>query len=622
MPGFDSDQKLQLVWKATAARKADAQEAVQAYESKAHAGVMSAADDVILESDLILANPATSLAAAQALAAGVLSGVIFDASASASAIRLTPIPGIDNTYIALSVYGDFSTRIKNWIGPAFVPQTNGQTSSGYTVALFEGDPDVAGTPVGVTDDQSPDGSTAWEWDYDNGILYLSDTTSIVTDPYVNGFYYIGKKLESSSLPRVKQYTTVNATPVAIDTIPMPTDGVVLVHVAVVAKQQSLSTSAVYTRMARVTVVGGVPTIGTIQTVYTDEADTSWNVDIVNNGGLIQIEVTGAGGTTIDWVASTSTDPSLGVVTPITITSPVQPDWSLFGASGYNSQPPSTSTITMTVDARDTIVPGQPIRLFVNTALEFNDGSNRLSGFDNLTGLTESLLGRRGRLYYDVEDLGGSTYKVHIYTNPSMTTKIGETASYGSTGAKAVLPVSSSGLGGTITVDSLGAGTGIYTEHYRWMIVDDVTDVLMTLHGPPLTAAAGWILAMWTGLIHRIGQSEAFIQGTFADGASSTLIKTQGLTAFRWRGGNARLVEVGFWADTRTNSPVLKVHLNAVSAMTTGITLSAAQIWLESVVQIDPTNTLVARGTDLEVETTDGTAAGDSDLTVSTVWVLE
>lgn len=148
----------------------------------------------------LLDSPQATLASAQAFAATVPT-VVDDVTAPANAIRLTPIPGINNTYVALATYNDFSSeRLDNWIQPQFVPQSNGQPSLGYTVQLYDGDPNAGGTFLGPTQGQSGSGintTVGWIWDYGAGLLLLSEDYSIA-DPYVLGFRYIGSTAVDAS----------------------------------------------------------------------------------------------------------------------------------------------------------------------------------------------------------------------------------------------------------------------------------------------------------------------------------------------------------------------------------------------------------------------------------------
>ena len=173
----------------------DTDPVVQWYESINPFEFISAKDKVWTQSDTLRANPAANLAAAQANAAGALSGIIDDLSLAASAIRLTPFPSVNNGWIALATYNDFSSaRLDNWVQPAFVPQTNGLPSTGYAVRVYEGDPAGAGVEVLTTDGTTGTGqnkSVAWVFNYAGGLLLISDDFATITDPYITGFRYIG-----------------------------------------------------------------------------------------------------------------------------------------------------------------------------------------------------------------------------------------------------------------------------------------------------------------------------------------------------------------------------------------------------------------------------------------------
>lgn len=173
----------------------DADPVAQWYESVTPFGFVLDKSKVWLDTTLLKANPAANLATAQANCAGPLAGVVDDLSLAADAIRLTPLPSVNNTYVALQVYGDFTSPwLDNWLKPSFVPQTSGQPSFGYAVRLFNGDPAGAGVEVLTTDGTTGVGplkSVGWVFNYDNGLLLLSSDFS-VADPYILGFRYTGE----------------------------------------------------------------------------------------------------------------------------------------------------------------------------------------------------------------------------------------------------------------------------------------------------------------------------------------------------------------------------------------------------------------------------------------------
>ena len=170
-----------------------------------------AADKVWVESDTLRSYPAATVTVARALASGTLSSVVFDLSEVADAVKLTPVPGIDNTYVALKTPGDFSSGLQdNWVLPQMVPQSNGLPSTGYAIRLYDGDPNSGGTEILTSDGTTGTGqnkSVGWFWDYAGGLLLLAEdfAPTIGTDLYVNGFVYTGLTVED--LPTTASGTT-------------------------------------------------------------------------------------------------------------------------------------------------------------------------------------------------------------------------------------------------------------------------------------------------------------------------------------------------------------------------------------------------------------------------------
>ena len=130
--------------------------------------------------------------------------IIQDVSQPASAIRLTAVTGTnDFTWVAYATYNDTSSaRVDNWLQPQAIPQTTGLPSTGYSIALYDGDPNAGGTLITTTDGQTGSGLTAsvgWIWNYALGMLLLAQDFFTQTginqasfSPYVLGFRYIGQ----------------------------------------------------------------------------------------------------------------------------------------------------------------------------------------------------------------------------------------------------------------------------------------------------------------------------------------------------------------------------------------------------------------------------------------------
>ena len=193
---FSNQERINAVAKALLGNVLDADPVAQWYESVTSFGFVLDANKVWVNAPILKANPAANLAAAQANCLGPLLGIVADLSLAASAVRLTPLPSVNNTFVALTTYGDFTSAVlDNWVKPAFIPQATGQPSVGYATRLYDGDPAGAGVEVLTTDGTTGTGQTksvGWVWNYDNALLLLAaDFAATVADPYVTGFRYIG-----------------------------------------------------------------------------------------------------------------------------------------------------------------------------------------------------------------------------------------------------------------------------------------------------------------------------------------------------------------------------------------------------------------------------------------------
>lgn len=201
--GFSNQERINLVTKALAAGVLDANEAAVWYETLFPFAFTLGADKVWTQLDAIRSNPAANLAAAQANAAGALAGIVEDLSDPVDAVRLTQVPGTNQkTYAAYSTFGDVSSSVlDNWVQPQQSPQASGTPSNGYSIRLFNGDPNAGGVEILTTDGTTGTGANktvGWIWNYANGLLLLSvdffTETGIspgTVDFYVSGFRYIG-----------------------------------------------------------------------------------------------------------------------------------------------------------------------------------------------------------------------------------------------------------------------------------------------------------------------------------------------------------------------------------------------------------------------------------------------
>lgn len=115
-----------------------------------------------------------------------------------------------------------------------------------------------------------------------------------------------------------------------------------------------------------------------------------------------------------------------------------------------------------------------------TPIESNDGSDQLSDWIGITGLTLANTDV-GTLYTSIVSDGGGYYHVNFYSNSGRTTLVGHTGTYNGAGSEAITADNASGVGGTITIDAVvGADTDIETlftiiefRHYnRWTSLDE------------------------------------------------------------------------------------------------------------------------------------------------------
>ena len=115
-------------------------------------------------------------------------------------IRLTIEPTSNNrAYLARTTYGDSSSiMLENWIQPSLIRTSAGNSSTGYIIQLFNGDPDAGGTSISTTWHSGSGGSPSWSFNYSSGILVCStDEASSYKSIYdgsglwVQAYRYIG-----------------------------------------------------------------------------------------------------------------------------------------------------------------------------------------------------------------------------------------------------------------------------------------------------------------------------------------------------------------------------------------------------------------------------------------------
>lgn len=285
---------------------------------------------------------------------------------------------------------------------------------------------------------------------------------------------------------------------------------------------------------------------------------------------------------------------------------------------YCTQAASSSTITMYRDDTEEIVPGDPIRVFDKEGTEYNDGSNRLSGYEALTGV-EDLVDSGGHLYFEVT--AGDTNVLNIYNRSAMTAaSLVGSAEYVATGSVNIDEENNSGLGGSITVDALGVAN-LYVCFYKWFVAYAVTDSLLSLSGPPISTGAGNISRVWVGDRTRVVSILFNVPGAYA--AGSPLLTSYLKQHPFWVNPKARFCS--FRAMTNTIGAALTVNLTLGGSATCtdagGLSLPDTSWHATGGGNIDPKVTLTMPTTAIDITCAggDGTAA---DLTLGAYFVLE
>lgn len=159
-----------------------------------------------------------------------------------------------------------------------------------------------------------------------------------------------------------------------------------------------------------------------------------------------------------------------------------------------------------------------------SAGESGDGSNQLSGWDNVTGI---VLGKNcdtdGKLHASIIDDTGGFYHVGLYKAAARAVGdlVGHTATYNGAGAKAVVADNSSGLGGTITVDAV---VGVDVDIYYVYAFDRVK--VYKESGLSNLVAAGGLVAGGSTTLYA--QNSSGLGGTivvaYSDGEASVQVR--------------------------------------------------------------------------------------------------
>jgi len=211
--GFSSSEVNKITFKALAAKVIDSISTSQWYESRFLNNPVVPAERVLMELGTVQQYPASTLSQAQTNVSTYLSGIVDDLTNPASAIRMTQaVSGNNLTWAAYVTYNDPSSgMVDKWIQPQLIPQSSGAASNGYSIQVWNGDPNGApGTYNEIlTSDNQGAGEVSWVFNYDLGLLLISgDMPNWILsnrpnsngniDIYITGFRYIGTTLAGSS----------------------------------------------------------------------------------------------------------------------------------------------------------------------------------------------------------------------------------------------------------------------------------------------------------------------------------------------------------------------------------------------------------------------------------------
>jgi hypothetical protein len=154
---------------------------------------------------------------------------------------------------------------------------------------------------------------ALTWDYATNMLGIrTNTPARPLDVNGSSIFRGALKIEQpTSLVNYEivqaSVPTTSATPAVLQTIGTTAGTVMLVEARVLAKRTAggvAGSCATYIRTFRVKNVGGTVTVYNVDSMYTSEDVTSWNVTVVVNGTDIEINAIGAASTSITWNATT------------------------------------------------------------------------------------------------------------------------------------------------------------------------------------------------------------------------------------------------------------------------------------------------------------------------------
>lgn len=247
----------------------------------------------------------------------------------------------------------------------------------------------------------------------------------------------------------------------------------------------------------------------------------------------------------------------------------------------------------------------------------------------LTGVTPTILDASLRCYLEQVDDTGGYFHTDIYSDADCTDLIGHTATYNTTGAKAVTADGGSGLGGTVTVATASATATAVVAHFgRWSVVDAITDALLTIVGRPLNE--GTVPYFWYGNPERVVCLPLNLPGSFATATEPDALRDVAKFYGYWRNRRAHLACYRFTAAAThgSNEPRIQAYVGGVATTTKnsseGWEVSATPGTVVVANDLSPGLGIAEYGSTLELGVTvqSGGSGDDADLTCYEEWVLE
>ncbi len=260
---------------------------------------------------------------------------------------------------------------------------------------------------------------------------------------------------------------------------------------------------------------------------------------------------------------------------------------------------------------------------------YNDGGNQISDYSTMTGLTATNV-PSGCLYVNIVSDGGSNYHVDIYNDyrKRVGDLIAYTASYSTTGVKALTTQNGSGVGGDITIANVvGVDSDIVVECVKYYTINTYTSATgkAALHGPTLLTTAGMIKQVWVGTTDLVKQVDFFIPGSYSTSGTETLLRSFLKQYIYWKGPPARLTRFSLISDTVTGASeptvnfVIKTNKTCNANLWVGLFVATAQTVYSTATNLDPRYIAVKQDDILEIATTIGVSA---DLSLTCTFVSE